>query len=389
MTDIQPDQIRPEDFNDQQKAAVAKAVAWFKGWHAGEHRKQTFRLGGYAGTGKTTVARHIADLCGGEARVVFIAPTGKAASRLRQKGCRFAKTFHNFVYNVRGEDLEGEPIFVAKGMLDERPLLVTMDEASMVGEYDRRNLLKHGLPVLELGDPGQVPPVRDRQVFTMDTLDVLLETIERNAGNIVKASMFVRQGKTLPLREYEDARVRDGFPDAANIKEHLGEDAVILCSYNSTRVAMNIKARAILGFTGDLPGVGEKIICTFNQHGHGFMNGEQGIVVNYAEIPPEEREEDDEMELMYLRIKSLTDGKERQILFNPLSFSLDEEQRKAAQKGIGGVDYGWCLTAHKSQGSEWPRVLIVEERLRGVPHEQMLYTEITRAIDQFTLYRQR
>jgi exodeoxyribonuclease V len=387
MTDIQT-QIRPEDFNEQQKNAVARAVEWFKGWQSGAHKKQIFRLGGFAGTGKTTVAQHIANLCGGENRVVFIAPTGKAASRLRQKGCKFAKTFHSFVYNVRGEDAEGDPIFIAKGALDEKPLLVMCDEASMVGGYDRRNLLKHGLPVLELGDPGQVPPVKDSQEFTMNTLDVLLEQIERNAGNIVKASMFVRQGKRLPLREYDDVRVRDGKPDGDTIKEHLGEDGVIICSYNSTRVAMNLKARELLGFSGELPQVGEKVICTFNQHGHGFMNGEQGIVVNYADIPPEEREDDDDEDLMYLRIKSLTDGRERQILFNPVSFSPDEEQRKSAQKGIGGMDFGYVLTVHKSQGSEWPRVMIMEERLRGVPHEQMLYTAITRAIDQFTLYRQ-
>jgi exodeoxyribonuclease-5 len=382
MTDI-----HFEQFNPQQKRAVELAVSWYKGWADRSHRKQIFRLGGYAGTGKTTVARVIAELCGGQRKVVFIAPTGKAASRLRQKGCAYAKTMHSFIYNVRGEDEEGEPIFSAKGALDERPVLVIMDEASMVGEYDRKNLLMHGIPILEIGDPGQIPPVKDKQVFTLDSLDFVLEDIERNAGNIVKASMFIRQGKRLPVREYDDARVREGKPDDATMREHLGEDAVILCAFNSSREWMNERARRLLGFSGDIPQVGEKVVCTFNQHGYGWMNGEQGIIINYYDIPDEEKDDENE-DCMFATIKSLTDGKERRIMFNPLSFSPDGEQKKAAQRSIGGVDYGYCLTVHKSQGSEWPRVMIIEETLRGVPYEQMMYTAVTRAIDQFTLYRQ-
>ena len=216
MTDI-----RFEQFNDQQKAAVSAVVAWYKGWQDRRHYRQFFRMGGYAGTGKTTIAQHIATLCGGESKVVFIAPTGKAAARLRQKGCTSAQTMHSFIYNVRGEDADGEPIFSAKGGLDQRPKLVIMDEASMVGEYDRKVLASHGIPILELGDPGQIPPVKDTQVFTLDALDVLLDQIERNAGNIIKASMFIRQGKRLPVREYDDVRVRDGRPPDDAICEHL------------------------------------------------------------------------------------------------------------------------------------------------------------------------
>ena len=382
MTDI-----RFEQFNDQQKAAVSAVVAWYKGWQDRRHYRQFFRMGGYAGTGKTTIAQHIATLCGGESKVVFIAPTGKAAARLRQKGCTYAQTMHSFIYNVRGEDADGEPIFSAKGGLDQRPKLVIMDEASMVGEYDRKVLASHGIPILELGDPGQIPPVKDTQVFTLDALDVLLDQIERNAGNIIKASMFIRQGKRLPVREYDDVRVRDGRPPDDAICEHLGEDGVILCARNNTRTEMNARARKLLGFTGDLPQVGEKIMCTFNQHNYGLMNGEQGILIGYRDIPESEYEDDQDEDLMYARIKSLTTGREIQVLFNPVSFASDADQKKAAQKAIGGFDYGYCLTVHKSQGSEWLRVLIIEETIPGIPYEQLLYTAATRAIDQFTMYR--
>ena len=65
--------------NDQQVAAVNKAVEWYKGWQERKHRRQIFFLAGFAGTGKTTIAKIITELCCGMDWTVFIAPTGKAA----------------------------------------------------------------------------------------------------------------------------------------------------------------------------------------------------------------------------------------------------------------------------------------------------------------------
>src|SRR5579872_2854359 len=195
--------VTEADFNDQQKAAITAAVEWYKGWRDKRHKKQVFFLAGFAGTGKTTVARFIAALCAAEHRVVFIAPTGKAASRLRQKGCKHAKTMHQFIYNVRGEDEEGDPIFVGKGSLEESPLLVVCDEVSMIGDYDNKQLMSHGIPILALGDIGQIPPVKASAAYTEENVDFLLTDIMRQEAdsNIVRASMFVRSGKRLPVRE--------------------------------------------------------------------------------------------------------------------------------------------------------------------------------------------
>lgn len=367
-------------FNDQQVDAINNAVDWYKGWINRRHRRQVFRLTGYAGTGKTTIAMVIAELCGVIDHSVFIAPTGKATSRLRQKKCPNTKTFHSFVYNVRGEDADGDPIFVAKGALDEKPRLVVMDESSMVGEYDAEKLMAHRLPVLALYDSGQIDPVKAKPYFTADNADILLDQIERNAGNIVRASMFVRQGKRLPPREYDDVAVRDGRIDDKALKAYLGEDGVVLCSYNNTRQSYNHRARKIQGFSGALPQIGEKVVCTFNQHGYGIMNGEQGIVLRYEDIPEgsEDKDEPDDMKLIVL--KSLTDGVERYAKFNPACFSDYKDLREDAYKGIGGFDFGYALTIHKSQGSEWPFVLIIEEVLRGVSYAKLMYTGITRAI---------
>lgn len=376
-------------FNDQQEAAIAKAVDWYKGWQDRKHRKQVFFLAGFAGTGKTSIAQTIASLCVPAHRVVYIAPTGKAASRLRQKGCKNAKTMHQFIYNVRGEDEDGEPIFVGKGVLEETPLLVVMDESSMVGDYDNNKLLSHNIPVLALGDIGQVPPVKAAAAYTEANVDVLLTKIERQAetSNIVRASMFVRDGKRLPVREYDDVRVRAAFT-TADLVEHSGEDGQIICSFNKTRIGINLRVREALGFKGELPNVGEKIVCTFNQHGYSFMNGEQGIVIGFCPVDDAEREDDDDIGML-VELKSLTDGKIRKVKFNPLSFDKDYEVRAEAQKSVGGFDYGFCLTVHKSQGSEWPNVMVLEEIMRGNDYSKMMYTAITRAISRLTIIRDR
>jgi exodeoxyribonuclease V len=376
------------EFNEQQKDAIAAAVNWYKGFRDGKHNRQVFFLSGYAGTGKTSCSQTISELCAPPHRIAYIAPTGKAASRLRQKGCKNAKTLHQLIYNVRGEDEEGDPIFIGKGSMENQPLLIVCDEASMLGEYDNKTLLQFGIPVLALGDTGQVEPVKAAAAYTEGNVDFQLTEIMRQAGdsNIIRASMFVRQGKRLPLREYEDVRVREGQPSDADLIEHCAEDAQIICARNDTRRVLNRRCRELLGFKGDIPMIGEKIVCTFNQHDHHLMNGETGIVLGYEQAPDYQMQTDNDDDGLRVRLKSLTDGRERRVMFKVASFSSDAEVATAAMKSKGGFDYGNALTIHKSQGSEWPKVLVMEEALRG-QYAKLMYTAYTRAQEQLTVYR--
>jgi exodeoxyribonuclease-5 len=379
-------------FNEQQNEAIELAVAWFRRWRSGDKSQQVFFLAGMAGTGKTSVARAIADKCAEFHQVEFIAPTGKAASRLRQKGCHHARTLHQFVFRLRGEDEDGNPIYAAKQALDRKPLLVVLDECSMVGEYDASKLLQHRIPVLALGDLGQLPPVRASAAFSQENVDYELTQIMRQAesSNIIRAAAFIRQGKTrLPTREYDDVRVREGRPPLNELLDHSGEDGVVLCSFNNTRQRINSDVRRALGFTDDLPQAGEKVVCLANQHDHGVMNGEQGIVIEYfqevcASTDDFEDEEDDGTRI---RIRSLSDGAERTARFDKRAFSEDEEVRKEFSKKAGAFDIGYALTIHKSQGSEWDKVLVVEETMRGGDHKKLLYTAVTRASQRLTIYR--
>lgn len=397
------DQIKQRfDFepNDQQLDAINKAVEWYKRYrdNYGVGVPQFFFLSGFAGVGKTTIAKIIIELCCTMRRCVVIAPTGKAAARLREKGCDAAMTMHQFIYNFVGEDSDGDPIFRAKRELEEQPLLVALDEASMVGKYDAERLLSHGHPVLALGDVGQLNPVKDAQFFTEDNMSVLLDKIERtNSSKIIAASQIVRSGKRLPFREYEECAIREGEPDAAVLKEFAKDENVILCARNNTRKYYNRRIRGLLGFTkvqsehdSQMPQVGEKVVCLANQHDFGIMNGEQGVVLRYEpwrQSSEDDIGDDEDIPWMTLVLRSLVDGAERAVRFNPLCFTGTEDQKREYERKKGAFDFGYCLTVHKSQGSEWPQVMVIDEQIPGVPYAKLAYTAYTRAINRLVVYR--
>src|SRR5215207_9550939 len=190
------------EWSPQQEEALRRVAAWLK-----EGTPQLFRLFGYAGTGKTTLARHVAEAVEGE--VAFGAFTGKAASVLRQKGCHEASTIHSMIYRTRESD-EGGPLFAINrsGPASQADLIV-IDECSMVDAELGRDLLSFGKPVLVLGDPAQLPPVQGGGFFTDAEPDVMLTEVHRQAAGspIIRLSMDVREGRALERGAYGESRV--------------------------------------------------------------------------------------------------------------------------------------------------------------------------------------
>src|ERR1700704_3832073 len=95
-------------FSPQQDAALQAVAAWLKARPGRGSTPAVFRLFGYAGTGKTTLAKHLAE--GVEGKVLFAAFTGKAALVMRRKGCQNASTIHSLIYRAR-ESGEETPSF--------------------------------------------------------------------------------------------------------------------------------------------------------------------------------------------------------------------------------------------------------------------------------------
>ena len=200
------------EFSRQQDEALKAVSTWLK-----EGQGPLFRLFGYAGTGKTTLARHFAEQVDGD--VQFAAFTGKAAQVLRSKGASNAKTIHSLIYRPRGEEaVEDEetgktsmaPMFslnrqspVAKASL------VIVDECSMVDEELGRDLMSFGTPILVLGDPGQLPPISGGGFFTEHEPDYLLTDIHRQARDnpIIDLAMRVREGIDFGYGDWGEARV--------------------------------------------------------------------------------------------------------------------------------------------------------------------------------------
>ena len=243
-------------WSPQQEAAIKAVHAWTR-----DRSSQVFRLFGFAGTGKTTLATELAGEMGG-GDVLFGAFTGKAALVLRRKGCEGASTIHSMIYRIDEENDGWEPKFLLNhdsAVRDAR--LVIIDECSMVDEALARDLLSFGTKVLVLGDPAQLPPVKGAGYFTNVKPDIMLTEVHRQARDnpIIAMSMVVREGGRLEAGDHGSSRVIGRARiDAPSI---LATDQVIV-GLNKTRQLYNRRIRTLLGREGDMPTAGGSLAAT-------------------------------------------------------------------------------------------------------------------------------
>src|SRR3954469_6095078 len=190
-------------FSPHQDQALAAVSAWLKVKPSGG--RAIFRLFGYAGTGKTTLARHIADSADG--KVLFAAFTGKAAQVMRNKGCHGASTIHSLIYRTRESGAETPTFELFADAPASKAKLIVIDECSMVDAELGRDLKSFGVPLLVLGDPAQLPPIQGGGFFTDAKPDVMLTEVHRQARDnpIVRLSMDIREGKRLSPGDVDDA----------------------------------------------------------------------------------------------------------------------------------------------------------------------------------------
>src|SRR6201747_636511 len=199
-------------FTPHQDSALKAVADWMKAKPGRNGTPPIFRLFGYAGTGKTTLARHIADGVDGE--VKFAAFTGKAAWVIRNKGCDNASTIHSLIYRARESGVE-QPSFE---LWDDAPAskakLIVIDECSMVDAEMGRDLMSFECPLLVLGDPAQLPPIQGGGFFTNVEPDAMLTEVHRQAQeeHIIRMSMDVREGSPREFGQYWETR---GVPAGA------------------------------------------------------------------------------------------------------------------------------------------------------------------------------
>src|SRR3954466_1889635 len=184
-------------FSPEQDAALKSVSEWLKAKPGSGNTPPLFRLFGYAGTGKTTLAKHIAENV--DDKVLFAAFTGKAALVMRSKGCHSASTIHSLIYRT----LESGAEIPSFELWDDAPAskakLIFIDECSMVDAELGRDLMSFGVPVLLLGDPAQLPPIQGGGFFTHAAPHAMLPEVHRQAQDdpMVRRSMQVREGERL------------------------------------------------------------------------------------------------------------------------------------------------------------------------------------------------
>ncbi len=364
------------DFSPQQDEALKAVDRWLKD-KPGTDGPQVFRLFGYAGTGKTTLARHLADHMDGTTR--FCAFTGKAAMVMREKGCAKASTIHSLIYKPRSTD-EEVPAFY---LWDEAPAtkadLIIVDECSMVDEELGRDLLSFGKPVLVLGDPAQLPPVAGGGFFTDHEPDIMLTEVHRQAADnpIIRLSMDIRAGKELEPGSYDGTDVvtmNDLDP------EQVYQTDQVLVGRNVTRRNYNKRLREIKGFDDPYPCAEEKLVCLRNKRTKNLFNGGLWTVKDRSvsrkriitmHIDPEDGGPFETVKVS-VRPECFDGGIEH----------LDWNIRKRYEE----FDYGYAMTVHKAQGSQWDDVVLFDESFAFPDaRERWLYTGVTRAAERLTV----
>jgi exodeoxyribonuclease V len=361
-------------FTPHQDAALTAVADWLK---ANRTRSSVFRLFGYAGTGKTTLAKHIAEAVDG--KVLFAAFTGKAACVMRSKGCHGASTIHSLIYRAR-ESGEETPSFE---LWNEAPAskakLIVIDECSMVDAELARDLMSFGVPLLVLGDPAQLPPIQGGGFFTDAEPDAMLTEVHRQAQDdpIVRLSMDIRAGNRIAEGQYGATQVVRR--EQLDPKRVLDADQVLV-GRNATRRAYNARLRQRRGFADALPMAGDKLVCLRNNRRKGLFNGGLWMV---KERPRTRRQ------ILRMHLRPDEDLGERtvKVSVRPECFTGGIEELEWPQrKKYDEFDFGYVLTVHKAQGSQWDDVVLFDES-RAFPdnRERWLYTGVTRAAKRLTV----
>lgn len=419
------------EWTRDQEEAIDTFGRW---WKTRASDNLIFRLFGWAGTGKTTIARHLAEGTAGNG-TIFAAYTGKAAHVLRKKGCLTARTIHSLIYKpleksrerlrmmqeeldsllseLRAElqaegsdpknadlhhlvikarqEIEAEQLGLKRPSFSinldsdlRRAKLLVLDECSMVDEEIAKDLLSFEVPILALGDPGQLPPVRGTGFFVNAEPDHFLREVTRTAKDnpIIRMSMDVREGRELELGDHDGSQVieiSEGYPELYTEHEQIlvgrenrpksGTDTV-------WRANINRRVRTLLGRKSIYPEVGDRLVCLRNDRETGLLNGQILRTISAEEV--------DGMVAMEVEKE---DGSREAITAHSCIFR-GEEPKFWEIRDHQCLDFGYAMTVHKAQGSEWPKVLLFDQsRIFRQDWKRWLYTGITRASESVTVVR--
>lgn len=389
----------------KQELGVKKALERYR------NKEKYIVISGYAGVGKSTLVKFIIEaLDVDKDKVCYATFTGKAAEVLRKKGNKNAITLHKLLYNFIPID-NGRFIRTPKEFIDYS--IVVVDEISMAPKEMVELLFTHNCFVICLGDPFQLPPInKNEDNHLLDNPHIFLDEIMRQAqdSEIIKLSMDIRENKSISRYMGENLRVYERHEFVSQMMTWADQ---IIVATNNTRNALNARIRQNLGFGAD-PCVGDKIICHHNywdylddSKNNPLVNGTIGYIRNLKEkriIVPKPtffNMQKKSYEILDIDFENVSNEKYSNLIID--KSYLENEEKTLDWKDEGRInkmkrsksylplifDYGYAITCHRAQGSEFNNVLVIEESFpfSREEHARWLYTACTRSSERLILIK--
>lgn len=377
------------EFTQDQKNALQIIKDWWNTFN----RQQCIMLSGAAGTGKTTLISKLPKQLANTNRnnyvnISYATLTAKASLVLRNKGIP-ATTIHSLIYDTK---IKEDPIthrvkyfFTKKSVL--ACDLIVIDQASMVSDELYADLKSFGKPILFVGDKFQLPPINS-EFNLMDDKFLsysMTEIVRQKADNlIITMATKLRNRQQTPFMKHQQfTKISKKFFDVHTMNQY----DQIITGKNNTRIMLNqFYRKDILHFNSQIPIAGDKVIFLKNNYQDFVFNGQQVVLDK--------------------NLKQLGRGKYNMIgtdivskegvcvdvvtdFINTLPVDVEKKQYNKLIKGKGYnlIDYAYAISCHKSQGSQWDNVLIMDDYF-FYGNEEMrfrwLYTAITRASQSVT-----
>lgn len=372
---------------------------------------------GWAGTGKTTLIKVMGHVHGAP---MIITPTGKAALRVREATGLPAQTIHRWIYKPMMDEKTGVMRFVRREGNDialPNSRLVVLDEGSMVGPDVWKDVYSvcraHDLKLIVVGDGFQLPPVQppNSRPFSILTAEfaanlgaerVEMNEVVRQAQDspVIRASIALRSGWGVRAFDELPKCTLNNFGQWALLAHQQG--GVTICHRNETRKQLNAMFRASLGIYDEMPVIGEPILVLKNAYEIGLVNGESFAFEGWTKPPGQYERVHDRWKNLDENARfggttangvSATVAVEElhgRMAATPLAISIAASRWARGENFYAGdkvashlhATFGYVYTAHKSQGSQWPGVLVVVEpsvRLDEEDGRRWAYTAVTRA----------
>lgn len=387
----------------KQEEAIKIAVSRYRA------RKPWTCIAGYAGVGKSTVVKYIISALNlPPDYVAYIAFTGKAATVLRHKGCPNAMTAHKFLY-YSSKNKDGSFTFKPKPKTRIGPYkLVVVDEISMLPKKLWDLLLSYHIPVIACGDPFQLPPIsKNTDNHVLDFPHIFLDQIMRQAqeSEIIRLTMDIREGKKINYQKGNEVQIlpyQEVIPGMYNWADQ------IICATNKMRIEINDTMRQWQG-RGKIPEPGDKVIACRNcweileeKGENALVNGTIGYlqnidfhmheypIRNFPLVPVMDCDiVTDENEIYHdLMVDRKTIEEGEKFLTSEQEYEIYHNSELKGTEPLE-LEYGYAITCHRAQGSEWNNIMVIEERFpfSREEHARWLYTACTRASSKLVLVR--